>query len=295
MSGGQGERTGERERFDVWAAGTAYERYMGRWSRAVAERFVTWLGCAEGLRWLDVGCGTGALTATVAAHCGPAALLGVDRSAGFAASARGRSTAAHAPGTASARFAVADARALPVPDASCDVVVSGLVLNFLPEPGAALAEAVRVVRPGGTVATYVWDYAEGMHLLRHFWDAAVALDPAAAALHEGRRFPLCGPDPLRELWKGAGLVDVAVGEIEVDTVFPGFAELWEPFLSGQGPAPGYVAALAPSARDRLRTALGRAVPARPDGSIALTARAWAVRGRRPPVGTAGVRLQQELP
>ncbi|MFD9486896.1 class I SAM-dependent methyltransferase [Streptomyces sp. NPDC059991] len=288
-AGGQAERIARDGRFDVWAAGTAYERYMGRWSRTVAERFVTWLGCADGLRWLDVGCGTGALTTTVAARCGPAALLGVDRSAGFAASARAaateaheRSAAARAPKAADrAWFAVADARALPVPDASCDVVVSGLVLNFLPAPDAALTEAVRVVRPGATVAAYVWDYAEGMHLLRHFWDAAVALDPAAAALHEGRRFPQCRPDPLRGLWTGAGLVDAAVAEIEVDTVFTGFADLWEPFLSGQGPAPGYVAALAPPARDRLRTALRQAVPTRPDGSIALTARAWAVRGRKP--------------
>ncbi|WP_371650127.1 MULTISPECIES: class I SAM-dependent methyltransferase [unclassified Streptomyces] len=281
-AGGQAEHIAQDRRFDVWAAGNAYERYMGRWSRTVAERFVTWLGCPDGLRWLDVGCGTGALTTTVAARCGPAALLGVDRSAGFAASARGRFAAAQVPGTAArARFAVADAGALPVPDASCDVVVSGLVLNFLPGPGSALAEAVRVGRPGATVAAYVWDYAEGMRLLRHFWDAALALDPAAAALHEGRRFPQCRPDPLRGLWTGAGLLDVAVAEIEVDTVFTGFADLWEPFLSGQGPAPGYVAALAPPARDRLRTALRQAVPARPDGSIALTARAWAVRGRKP--------------
>ncbi|OAR22708.1 methyltransferase [Streptomyces sp. ERV7] len=286
----EGGHTGAERRFDIWAAGTAYERYMGRWSRTVAERFVAWLDRPDGLRWLDVGCGTGALTATVAARCGPAALLGVDRSAGFAASARGLLAALHAPGDAArARFAVADARALPVPDASCDVAVSGLVLNFLPGPASAVAEAVRVVRPGGTVAAYVWDYADGMRLLRHFWDTALALDPAAATLHEGRRFPLCRPDPLRELWRGAGLVDVAVDGIGVDTVFTGFADLWEPFLSGQGPAPGYVAALTPAARDRLRTALRQAVPTRPDGSIALTARAWAVRGRRP-AGDAAVQL-----
>lgn len=264
----------EEQRFDTWAAGDAYERYMGRWSRRVAEEFVTWLDCAEGLRWLDVGCGTAALTATVGARCRPRMVVGCDRSTGFVTTAR---AAAPAP----ACFVVADGLSLPVRGAAYDVAVSGLVLNFFPAPGAAVAEASRAVRPGGLVAAYVWDYAEGMALLRHFWDAAIAVDPSAAASHEGHRFPMCRPDPLRSLWTDAGLVDVSVTSIEVATVFSGFADLWEPFLAGQGPAPGYVAALARPARDRLRETLRESVPTRPDGSIALTARAWAVRGRKP--------------
>ncbi|MGW7086850.1 class I SAM-dependent methyltransferase [Streptomyces sp. NPDC054871] len=260
------------QRFDVWAAGNAYERYMGRWSRLVADEFVAWLGCEDGLRWLDVGCGTGALTATVAARCRPRLVVGLDRSAGFVDAAR---AAAPPP----ACFAVADGLSLPVRHAGFDVAVSGLVLNFLPAPGAAVAEAARVVRPGGLVAAYVWDYAEGMAFLRHFWRAAVALDPSAAELDESRRFPLCSPDRLRSLWTDAGIVDVAVAPVEVATVFAGFPDLWEPFLAGQGPAPGYVTALAPSAREHLRDALRETVPTRPDGSIVLAARAWAVRGR----------------
>ncbi|MBT2507780.1 class I SAM-dependent methyltransferase [Streptomyces sp. ISL-98] len=264
----------KEQRFDMWAAGDAYERYMGRWSRPVADGFVAWLSCEDGLWWLDVGCGTGALTATVAARCRPRMLVGLDRSAGFVVSAR-----AAAP--ASACFVVADALSLPVGDGACDVAVSGLALNFLPAPGSAVAEAARVVRPGGLVAAYVWDYAEGMAFLRHFWDAAVTVDPSAVALDETHRFPVCRPDVLRALWMEAGLVDVAVAPIEVPTVFADFADLWEPFLAGQGPAPGYVAALAPAVRDRLRDTLSEAVPTRPDGAIALTARAWAVQGRRP--------------
>ncbi|CAM5345367.1 class I SAM-dependent methyltransferase [Streptomyces avidinii] len=258
---------------DVWAEGDAYERYMGRWSRQVAEVFVARLGGLSGQRWLDVCCGTGALTEVVAVRCRPRVVLGLDRSPGFLRTAR-----AGAP--APARFAVADALALPAPDAAFDAVVSGLALNFL-EPARATAEAARVVRPGGLVASYVWDYPEGMTFLRRFWDAAAALDPAARALDEGRRFAHCRPGPLRDLWTGAGLVDVTVTPIEVPTVFAGFADLWEPFLSGQGPAPGYVATLAPAARDRLRTRLEGLLPAGPDGSVALSARAWAVRGRRP--------------
>ncbi|WP_062645779.1 class I SAM-dependent methyltransferase [Streptomyces maremycinicus] len=263
-----------RERRDMWAVGDAYARYMGRWSRPVAEGFVAWLGCGDGLRWLDVGCGTGALTAVVAARCRPSTVVALDRSAAFLASAR-------ATVAAPVSWVTADALALPVRDQACDAVVSGLALNFLSTPGAAVAEATRAVRPGGQVAAYVWDYAEGMTLLRRFWDAAVSVDPSAAALDEGHRFPHCRPAELRTLWTGAGLDDVEVVPIEVPTVFADFTDMWEPFLGGQGPAPDYVAALAPAARDRLCAALRGAVAARPDGPIALTARAWAVRGRRP--------------
>ena len=162
-----------------------------------------------------------------------------------------------------------------------DVAVSELVLNFLPEPGAAVAQAARVVAPGGLVAAYVWDYAESMGFLRHFWDAVTAVDPSSVAeLDEGRRFPLCRPDPLRRLWSEAALVEVKVVPIEVRTRFAGFSDLWDPFLPGQGPAPGHVASLAAAARERLREALQQRVPARTDGSIALRARAWGVRGRR---------------
>ncbi|MEU9083860.1 methyltransferase domain-containing protein [Streptomyces sp. NPDC048357] len=173
---------------DVWVQGRAYERYMGRWSRQVAEVFVARLGARSGLRWLDVGCGTGALTLTVAARCRPRAVVGLDRSPGFLRAAR-----AAAPGPA--RFAVADASALPLRDAVFDAAVSGPALNFLEPPGPAMAEAARAVRPGGLVAAYVWDYTGGMGLLRRFWDAAASVDPAAAPLDEGRRFPLCRPGP----------------------------------------------------------------------------------------------------
>lgn len=272
----------EKRRYDVWAAGDAYERYMGRWSRRVAEDFVGWLGCDPGARWLDVGCGTGALTATVADRCHPRTVVGLERSTAFATAARTTVPKATA-------FALADARALPFPEAVFDVAVSGLMLNFLPEPTDCVREATRVVRPGGLVAAYVWDYADGMAFLRHFWDAATTLDPAAAELDEGRRFPVCRPEPLRETWTSADLLDVEVAAVEVPTVFADFTDLWEPFLTGQGPAPGYVAALPAPARDHLRAALEATVPTRPDGSIGLTARAWAVRGRRPvPPGTVSL-------
>jgi hypothetical protein len=166
-------------------------------------------------------------------------------------------------------------------------VVSALVLNFVPRPDAALAEMRRVTRAGGWVGGYVWDYAEGMQLIRRFWDAATALDPAAAELDEARRFPLCRPEPLRALFATGGLSDVDVEEIVARTRFADFDDLWGPFLGGQGPAPGYCVALPPERRHALRERLRGTLPTASDGSITLTARAWAVRGRVPDPGPSG--------
>jgi hypothetical protein len=130
-------------------------------------------------------------------------------------------------------------------------------------------------------AAYVWDYDAGMAMMRYFWDAAAMLDPGAVAFDEGRRFTLCAPGPLAELWSGAGFAAVATRAIEVPTVFTGFADFWQPFLGGQGSAPGYVASLAEQQRSDLRELLRSRLPAGPDGSIRLTARAWAVRGILP--------------
>lgn len=259
---------------DVWAVGDAYESYVGRWSRRVAVPFLAWLGVGAGRRWLDVGCGTGALTATVLATAEPAEVTGVDPAAPFVAHAQAKVTDPRA------RFQTGDARSLPLPDNRFDAVISGLVLNFVPEPERAVAELTRVAAPGGTVAAYVWDYADGMALMRYFWDAAVALDPAAAGLDEGRRFPLCQPEPLAALWTDAGLGEVKVRPIEVPTVFTGFDDYWTPFLGGQGAAPSYLMRLDEQQRAAIRERLRAMMPTAPDGSIALVARVWAARGSR---------------
>jgi SAM-dependent methyltransferase len=257
---------------DVWAAAAAYEAYIGRWSREAAAQFVGWLGVRPGELWADVGCGTGALTAAVLAAGDPARVAGVDPSAGFAASALAQL------GGARAEFCLGDAMALPLSTGRFGAVVSGLALNFVPDPRRAATELARVTAPAGVTAAYVWDYAGGMEMLRYFWDAAAALDPAAVRLDEGRRFPLCEPGALRELWTGAGLDEVAVRPIDVATMFANFTGYWEPFLGGQGPAPGYVATLDADHRDSLRELLRSRLPGGPDGTIRLTARAWAVRG-----------------
>jgi SAM-dependent methyltransferase len=257
----------------MWSSGDGYERYVGRWSRPVAEALLGWLDLPAGLRWLDLGCGTGALTETVLRSSEPVAVTGVDQSAGFVAYATAHVTDPRA------RFEVADATELPFADAEFDAVISGLVLNFVPEPRRAVAEAARVIGDGGTVAAYVWDYASGMQLMRHFWDAARELDPRARELDEGPRFPLCHPEPLAALFRHA-LKDVLVRPIDVPTVFRDFDDYWSPFLAAQGPGPAYAMSLAAPDRDRLRDLLRSQRPTDPDGSIPLTARAWAVRGVR---------------
>ena len=232
----------------------------------VAPRFLAWAGVSAGGAILDVGCGSGALGQAALAH-GAARVVGLDRSPAYAADA------AAATGR-SASVVAGDAARLPVARATFDAAVSGLVLNFLSDPVAAVRELARVVRPGGTVAAYVWDYAGRMELPRHFWDAATELAPAVAGpLDEGVRFPLCRPEALAVLFRAASLATVATAALDVPTVFRDFADYWSPFLGGQGPAPGYVLSLAPAARARPREHLRQRLPHAPDGSVALVARA----------------------
>ena len=263
-----------KKRNDNWAGGDMYERYMGRWSRHVAREFIRWLDIPSGRQWLDVGCGTGALSQTILQLAGPTHINGIDRSEGFVNFAKERVQDNRV------RFEVGDAETLTAADGSFDAVVSGLVLNFIPHPEQALAEMSRVTRAGGIVAVYVWDYAEGMQFIRHFFDAAIELDPKAAEHDEGPRFPICHPDALRQLFESSGLQDVEVRPIEVPTIFRDFDDYWSPFLGGVGPAPAYTMSLSEEHRAALRERIRAGLPVNADGSIPMFARAWAARGIR---------------
>ena len=257
---------------DNWANGNLYERYVGRWSRPVAREFLKWLAVPAGQKWLDVGCGTGALSQTILEFSDPAHIKAIDRSEAFVSFARALTTDQRV------QFEVGDAQALNVELGIFDAIVSGLVLNFIPQPEQALAGMRRVARKGGVVGAYVWDYAEGMQLMRHFWDAAVALDPKVSDIDEVRRFPHSRPEPLKELFLGAGFHHVEVISIEVPTDFRDFDDYWSPFLGGQGPAPSYLISLSDERRAALRERIRVGLPFAADGSIHLVARAWAVRG-----------------
>lgn len=257
---------------DSWSKSDPYERYVGRWSRLVAHEFLDWLDLPPSLRWLDVGCGTGALTAAIWEECQPTGLIGIDPSEGFLAKARTR-LEGHA------TFCVANALDIPLRDSTVDVVVSGLVLNFVPDTALALAQMRRTAVAGGTIAAYVWDYADKMELMRYFWDAAVQLNSAARDLDEGIRFPLCHPDALEAAFRDAKLSAIQVEPIDIATRFSDFDDYWAPFLGGQGPAPAYAMSLDEASRKQLQDRIRQRLPTESDGSIALVARAWAIQGR----------------
>jgi SAM-dependent methyltransferase len=226
------------------------------------------------MRWLDVGCGTGALCQTILDGAAPSLVQGIDPSEDYVNYASKHITDSRA------RFDVGDARTLPYQTAFFDIVVSGLALNFVPEPAAALSEMVRVTRVGGAVAVYVWDYAGEMQLMRYFWDAAAILDPAAKELDEGKRFPICNQMPLLQLFQDAELRRIEARTVDVPTVFHSFDDYWSPFLGGQGPAPSYAMSVSENHRIELRELVRSRLPIKSDGVIDLIARAWAVRGER---------------
>ena len=271
---------------DTWSNGDAYEAYVGRWSRLIARDFLSWLGPSDRLRWLDVGAGTGALSAVIAGSVNPLEIVGVDASSGYVDDARRRVDDPRV------RFEQGDARSLPY-DAQFDAVVSGLVMNFVPDARSALNCMKRAVAPGGLVAAYVWDYADRMELMRYFWDAAVAVDEVARELDEGMRFPLCNPNQLAALWRGVGLRSVETTALDVATTFRDFDDYWSPFLGGQGPAPTYLMSLPVPQRVALRNAVRSSLPIARDGSISMVARAWAVKGRTPPELSPRSPLQDE--
>jgi len=260
---------------DGWGDGAAYQRYMGRWSLAVAEVFLEWFAAPTGLRWLDVGCGSGNLSRMILAKTNPAQVIGIDSAPGFVAYAQSSVSDLRA------RFFVGDAQSIHIHNASVDAAVSGLVLNFVPEPSKAIGEMARVTRAGGWIGGFVWDYADGMQFMRVFWEAAVELDPSASLHDEGQLFDICRPGAIENAFRKAGLNPVAATELIVDTVFESFDDFWVPFLGGVGPGSRYVLSLEKLPRTRLKEKLREKLPFAPDGSIPLTARAWAAKGQVP--------------
>lgn len=257
---------------EKWVAGATYEDFMGRWSRLLAPRFVSWLPVRPDAHWLDVGCGTGALSEAICAGARPASVVACDPSEWFIDYARQHQVDSRI------SFEIGGVGDLPTRPGGFDSLISALALNFFPKPEAAIEEMHRITARGGLVSACVWDYAGRMQFLRRFWDSAAALDLNARDLDEGRRFPICRPDALETLFRGGGLRHVVCESIEIVTRFSDFAEFWTPFRGGTGPAPSYVASLETGQREALAEHLARSLPREPDGTICLVARAWVVRG-----------------
>jgi SAM-dependent methyltransferase len=260
---------------EIFVGSDAYERFMGRWSRRLAPLLVKFASIAEGSSVLDVGSGTGALAFAIAEALPSVRVTGVDPSSAYVRNALARTTSDRV------RFLVGDAQALDLPDATFDATLSLLAMNFFPDPAKALREMIRVTRPGGMVAAAVWDYGEGMEMLRVFWDEAVALDSAVAPRDE-RNMRLCRRGELADLWRANGLQHVEEQPLALELAFISFDDYWLPFLGGQGPAGAYAASLSGAARAALAARLRkRLLGERQEGAFMLQARAWAVKGAAP--------------
>lgn len=257
---------------DSWESSDSYEYFMGRWSRLVAQSFLAWLSASPRLKWLDVGCGTGALSEIIISKYKPAKLTAIDQSQNYVMAAQKRLGN-------QAICRIGDAADLPLETSSVNLAVSGLVLNFISEKEKALSEMIRVTIKGDVVAVYVWDYGGKMDFLKKFWDTVAELDPNASHLHEGNRFQDSTDWALKELFKKSGLKDIDIASIEIETHFRDFDDYWKPFLGGQGPAPTYVLSLEKPERNMLRNVLYERLPIRSDGSIPMVARAWAAKGK----------------
>lgn len=256
---------------DLFSGPAAYERFMGRWSRELAGLLVRFAGVRDGDTLLDVGAGTGSIAAAVAST--PATrIVGLDPAAVYVAFAQARY------GNERTRFAVGDGQRIPFHDGAFDRTLSLLAINFVPDPQKAVAEMTRVTRRSGIVAAAVWDYGDGMEMLRLFWDTVVALRPNDTQKDE-RHMRLCRQGELATLWRSRDLQDVTEDALTVTTAFASFDDYWNPFLEKQGPAGHYVAALPTPDREALRRALRhRLIGDGPDHAFTLTARAWAARG-----------------
>ena len=251
--------------------GAGYERYMGTWSQRVGDAFLDWLAPEPGLRWLDVGCGSGAFTELLAERCAPSALHGIDPSEGQLAHARAR------PVGRTAQFRQGDAMALPFPADAFDAAVMPLVIFFVPVPARGVAEMARVVRPGGVAAAYAWDMDGGgfpyepLHAELRAMGITVPTAPSADASRL---------DTMRELWAGAGLADVETLRITVQRTFPGFDDYWSTILGGPTVSAG-LAAMPPADVELLRTRMQARLAPDATGHITCSATANAVKGRVP--------------
>jgi SAM-dependent methyltransferase len=257
------------------ADGGGYESLMGRWSKRLADPFLAFAGVEDGDRVLDVGCGTGSLTFTLARRHGVRSICGIDYSAAYIDYAKRLSNDPRI------ELRSGDACNLPYPDATFDRVLALLVLHFVAQPEQAVAEMRRVARPGATLAAAVWDARGGFVANRIFWDTAAILDPDGGA-RRARTFtrPMSRPGELAAAWRAAGMADVQDTSLTIRMEFASFDDYWSPYTAKDGPIAEYVATLAEPARARLRDAVRLAyIDGEPDGPRSYAATAWAVRGR----------------
>jgi ubiquinone/menaquinone biosynthesis C-methylase UbiE len=259
----------------MFTMSAGYERFMGRWSRIFAPHHVAFAGVRDGDRVLDVGTGTGALASAIEKVNKKGEIVGIDPSDAFIAHAKKNAKSENS------RFEVGDAQKLQFKDGTFDKTIALLAMNFIPDHNKAIIEMRRVTRPQGVVSACVWDYNDGMQMLRIFWDEVVALDPAMEPKDE-RHMKLSRKGQLADLWKKAGLTNVEEKPLAIDQPYTSFMDYWEPFLKGAGPGGAYVVSLPDERRKQLETRMRkRLLNDRTDGPFVLKAQAWCVRGEVP--------------
>ncbi len=265
----------------VFQDGAAYERFMGRWSRLTGRLLVDWLQIPPQRAWLDVGCGTGAFTQVVLASCDPESVVAIDPSEKHLTYARSQVQDRRVD------FRAGDATAIEAKDHAFDVCVAALVLNFIPEQGKALAEMRRVVRPGGTVAAYVWDFAGRRSISQHLWDAITAISPDAEAVRRNAlQADVSHPDTLTRLFGSKELADIETRSLDIRATFRSLDDYWKSNTDFASAVGLYCRTLSAEQVDTLRRKLGEILPADDQGQVSFPARAWAIRGTvpRPPSG-----------
>ncbi|MGH1482251.1 MAG: class I SAM-dependent methyltransferase [Geminicoccales bacterium] len=257
--------------------GSAYQRFIGRWTRRLADPLIAFAGPLLDGPLLDVGTGTGSVVAALRVAESSKEITGIDVAEPYLAYARERADCD------GATFVQQDAASLDLPDDHFAAAFSCIVMNFLKEPAKALSEMRRVVMPGGMIASAVWDFRGGLVYQRMLWDTVASIDPTAAATRDRIFSATLGlPNGMVNLWQAEGLEDVTRESLTIRMDFSNFADYWEPLLGGQGPVGGYVASLDPDMQTRVREAISAAFLAgAPDGERSLTATAWAVKGRVP--------------
>jgi SAM-dependent methyltransferase len=249
-----------------------YERYMGRWSRAIGEKFLSWLGAPPEARWLDVGCGTGAFSELILRNAAPASLTGIDPSPEQIAFVRKQ-----VPGHT---FQVGDSMALPFGDHEFDVVASALVIHFIPDRAKAFAEMHRVLRPGGLVGGYTWKRTAAKNSAPYA-PIMVGVERIGAETLTSPLVPEGTPEGMRASLGAAGFADIEVTEIEVTRTFASFEEYWDTQAMPFSPSGKTMAKLSDAQRGKLREVMREMLPAAPDGSITYASIAMAGKGRKP--------------
>ena len=256
----------------MFADGKAYERMMGRWSQVAGKTFLDWLALPKGLRWLDVGCGNGAFTETLIAVSAPSEVTGIDPSEGQLAYARTR------PGTRMAQFQVGGAQDIPFPDETFDAAVMPLVISFVPDPVKAVAEMMRVTKPGGCIGAYMWNVPGG----------GLPLEPIQVVLREMNAsdtnpfgYLASTEARMREIWQVNGLQAIETREIKIRVTYSDFDDFWNTNSVPVGPAGAAIARLSAADKEKLKTTLRERLPRAPDGSISYEPFANAVKGRVP--------------